>query len=335
MRAAINSSLVITFIVVGISFTSHIAYAGQETFDNLSAPVDTWKRPVERGLVSGATIQKIPPLNFILFMSVLLGGAIVAKKVFGKNFSQKAFIGLMAWIIFFLFWELAFHYRLLTTTLIAAPTDILWKFNFHIQQGYLQMHVIATLNRFFVAFAMAVILAIPFGIIAGISNKLYEWVAPSLNFLRMIPPPAILPFLIILFGIGEAPAIFVITLGAFFPIFISIIRGIHSTETSHCEVIETMGGSKIDVLVHAIFPSAIPALFTGLRLGFSVGWLVLISAEAVAIDRGVGFIVQSKFDAPLVFMGLVIICVIGLVIDFSLKWGERFFGSPNRETMAV
>ncbi len=269
------------------------------------------------------------------FIVVLIGGATVAKICMGKSLERQFFINVLAWLTFFLCWEFVFYAKLVSTTLIATPTAILWKLGFHIQKGYLQMHVIASLNRFLIGFFIAIILAVPLGVIAGTFNKLYEWWGPTLNFIRMMPPPAILPLVIIMFGIGEAPGIFVIALGAFFPIFLSALRGVHDSESIYGEVVETLGGNRLDVWLHAVIPSAMPAIFMGIRVGFGIGWLVLVSAEAIAIDRGIGFIVQGKVDIPLVFMGLTTICVIGLILDSLLKRIERIFGYGNMETMVV
>jgi ABC-type nitrate/sulfonate/bicarbonate transport system permease component len=198
---------------------------------------------------------------------------------------------------------------------------------FYLEKGYLQINIASTMFRFTSGFIIALTLAVPLGLLFGVYNKAYDWIAPATNFLRMTPPPAILPFAIIVFGIGEAPAVFVITVGCFFPIFLATIRGVRETETLHKEVVKTMGGSQLDVLRHAIFPSAIPSVATGVRIGFGIGWLVLIAGEIVAADSGLGFMIQGgrmRLDTSTVFVGMATISMLGLTMDFFLKRMEKF-----------
>jgi ABC-type nitrate/sulfonate/bicarbonate transport system permease component len=146
--------------------------------------------------------------------------------------------------------------------------------------------------------------------------------------MRMIPPTAILPFAIIVLGIGEGPAIFVIALGSFFPILLNTVQGVREAEKIHIEVIQTMGGGRADVLKHVIIPSALPTILTGIRIGFGIGWLVLVSAEIVAADSGLGFMIEgarNRLETPTIFAGMTTICVLGLIMDFFLKKVEQFF----------
>lgn len=258
------------------------------------------------------------------FMAVITFARILSR----GRLSSKFYKAMMAWSLFLFLGELVIYTGIIRTILLAPPTAVLWKAQYYLEKGYLQINIISTMGRFIQGFAIAIILGIPLGVIFGLFNRLYDWIAPALNFVRMTPPPAILPFAIILFGIGDRPGIFVITLGCFFPILLDTIRGVRDTETIHCETIQTMGGTQWDVLRYAIIPSAIPSMITGIRIGFGIGWLVLISSEIVAADSGLGFMIQGgrmRLDTPVVFLGMATICVLGLSIDFFLKMIEKFF----------
>ena len=212
--------------------------------------------------------------------------------------------------------------------LLAAPSEIVSKLVYLTGKGYLQMNIASTLGRFIAGFIIATALAVPLGIALGLSRKIYDWTASFLNFMRMIPPTAILPFAIIVLGIGEGPAIFVIALGSFFPILLNTVQGVREAEKIHIEVIQTMGGGRADVLKHVIIPSALPTILTGIRIGFGIGWLVLVSAEIVAADSGLGFMIEgarNRLETPTIFAGMTTICVLGLVMDFFLKKVEQFF----------
>lgn len=252
---------------------------------------------------------------------------------FFKHFSEKSipdrfYRSLMTWLLFMFLWEGSLYTGIFRSILLAPPTAIMSKTLYFLEKGYLQMNIVSTLTRFIAGFAIAIVLAVPLGIAFGLFKRLYDWTAPLLNFIRMIPPPAILPLAILLLGIGESPAVFVITLGCFFPIFINTVQGVKETETIHLEVVQTMGGDRIDLLRHVIIPSAIPTILTGIRIGFGIGWLVLVSAEVVAADSGLGFMIEgarNRLETPTVFVGMATICAIGLTMDIFLKKIEKFF----------
>jgi sulfonate transport system permease protein len=235
---------------------------------------------------------------------------------------------MVTWLLFLVLWEGSIYLGIFRSMLLAAPSEIVSKLVYLTGKGYLQMHIAATLGRFVAGFIIATALAVPLGIALGLFKKIYDWTASFLNFMRMIPPTAILPFAIIAFGIGEGPAVFVIAIGSFFPILLNTVQGVREAEKIHIEVIQTMGGGRVDVLKHVIIPSALPTILTGIRIGFGIGWLVLVSAEIVAADSGLGFMIEgarNRLETPTVFAGMTTICVLGLAMDFFLKKAELSF----------
>lgn len=245
----------------------------------------------------------------------------------GTALSGKLYKTLAAWLAFIILWEGTIYLGIFRSMLLAPPSAILSKLSYFLGKGYLQANLVATLGRFLSGFIIASALAVPLGIVLGLSGKVYEWTASFLNFIRMVPPTALLPFAILLLGIGEGPAVFVIALGSFFPILLNTVQGVREAEKLHIEVIRTMGGGRTDVLRYVIIPSALPTILTGLRIGFGIGWLVLVSAEIVAADSGLGFMIEgarNRLETPTVFAGMTTVCALGLVMDFFLKRIERF-----------
>lgn len=272
----------------------------------------------------------LSPELFMIDLVGLMAVATIAKFFLGIRIDHNIYTPVMAWFFFFLVVEGAISKGYITSVLLPAPTDVIWKTQYYLEKGILQYNATASIARFLKGFIYAIITAVLLGIIFSQSDRLYSWFSPVINFLRVIPPPAILPFAIIALGIGEAPGIFVITLGCFFPIFFATIRGINETEKIHKEAVQTLGGGKLAILIHAGFPSAIPSIMSGIRVGFGIGWLVLVSAEAISTDRGLGFIVQGKVDTAMVFMGIATICLFGMILDFGLKKLERRFTRKKR-----
>lgn len=242
--------------------------------------------------------------------------------------SEKLYGTLVAWALFLLLWEGTLYLGIFKSMLLAPPSVIITKTLYFLKKGYLQANIISTMSRFLAGFLIALLIAVPLGIALGLFKKAYEWLAPLLNFMRMIPAPAILPFAITLLGIGEGPAVFVIALGSFFPILLNTVQGVREAEKLHIEVIQTLGGNSVDVLRHVIIPSALPTILTGIRIGFGIGWLVLVSAEIVAADSGLGFMIEgarNRLETPTVFVGMTTVCALGLTMDIFLKKIERFF----------
>lgn len=266
-----------------------------------------------------------------MLIAVSSGGIFITTLVrhfFGTLLSGKVYKIVVAWLSFLVIWEGSIYLGIFRSMLLAAPSEIVSKLLYLWGKGYLQMNIVSTLGRFIAGFIIATALAVPLGIALGLSRKIYDWTASFLNFIRMIPPTAILPFTILLLGIGEGPAIFVIALGSFFPILLNTVQGVREAEKIHIEVIQTMGGGRADVLKHVIIPSALPTILTGIRIGFGIGWLVLVSAEIVASDSGLGFMIEgarNRLETPTVFAGMTTICALGLVMDFFLKKVEQFF----------
>lgn len=272
------------------------------------------------------------PLFFIGTIAFIIAGVTVMRYYSDKLVSERLHLGLIAWSLFLIIWEAGLYTGILKSMFLASPTVIISKTLYFLEKGYLQLNTISSLSRFIKGFIVAIVAAVPLGFAIGYSKSLYEWTWPLLSFLRVVPPPAILPFAILLLGIGEAPSVFVIALGCFFPILINTVRGVRETERIHIEVVRTMGGSTLDMLRHVVMPSALPTILTGIRIGFGIGWLVLVSSEIVAADSGLGFMIEgarNRLETPTVFVGMTVICLIGLSIDFFLKKVETFFINRN------
>lgn len=271
-------------------------------------------------------------------MAIIVGcmvGVTLLYRFSEKILSEKLYWSLMVWCLFILLWEVSLYARILglLRLVLAAPTTIIAKALYYLEKGYLQIYTVATLKRFLAGFAIALVLGIPLGFSLGLFRRSYEWIEPILNFLRMIPPVAILPFAIVWLGIGEGPAVFVIMLGCFFPIFLNTLKGVKETETIHLEVALTLGGDRLDLLRHVIIPSAMPTIMTGVRIGFGIGWVVLISSEIAGADKGLGFMIEGArklLDTPSIFVGMMMICIFGLTIDKLLKSVEEYFVLRNQ-----
>ena len=192
--------------------------------------------------------------------------------------------------------------------------------------GDLLAHIGHSLVRVLGGFAIAAVIAIPLGIAIG----LWEWIEdaadPVMEFLRPIPPIAWIPLGILWFGIGDAQNMFIILLGAFFPILLNTIAGVRRVDRTLVWGALTLGGRRHQIVREIVLPSALPLILTGLRIGLGVGWMALVAAELVAARSGLGFMIQSAryaFVTERVILGMVVIGALGLAMDRVIRGVER------------
>ncbi len=204
------------------------------------------------------------------------------------------------------------------------------------RKGLLWSYTIDSLARVGAGFGLAVIFGVPLGLTLGWYPKLAQVVNPLLELLRPISPLAWIPIAILLFGIGDRPAVFLIFLGALFPIVLACANGVARVPTAFRQAGQNFGLSSFELLRRVIFPASLPQILIGLRLAFGIAWLVVVAAEMVAVNSGLGYLVIDSRNAgkryDLVVAAMVLIGLIGFVLDTlfrrveklgSVQWGFR------------
>ncbi|TPW27388.1 ABC transporter permease [Martelella alba] len=167
-------------------------------------------------------------------------------------------------------------------------------------------------------FAVAIVIAIPTGIIIGWNRLAAEALDPTIQLLRPVPITAWLPFSIAVFGVSSFGAIFLIALGAFYPIVINTTQGARNVEKNLVRAARMLGASQKDVLLKVVVPSALPAIFTGLRIGLGIGWTAVIVAEMVAVKSGLGYVLWDAYYVgrmDIVIADMITIGLMGLISD--------------------
>lgn len=195
--------------------------------------------------------------------------------------------------------------------------------------GYrLITHIEQSLYRVLYGFFLALIVAIPLGIMMGWSRVLREMVTPLVEIVRPIPPLAWIPLAIFWFGIGLKSAVFIIFLGAFFPILLSTVSGVLSVDTLLIEAARTLGARRRDIYLKILVPAATPAIYTGARIGMGIAWMTLIAAEFTGVKSGygLGYMIMVARDIQRpdhIVAGMIIIGVIGYTLDIFLRGVEH------------
>ena len=175
-------------------------------------------------------------------------------------------------------------------------------------------------------FSLAVFFGLLFGVVMGLFARVDRFFAGIFNAIRVIPPLAWIPIIILWFGIGEASKVIIIFKGAFFPILLNTIQGIEGVPKGYLEVSKLMGVSKKKVLFNVIFPAALPSIFVGLRLGLGAAWMAVVAAELIASKSGLGYrITQGRelSEPDVMVLGMVMIGLIGVAMDFILKFIQK------------
>lgn len=175
-------------------------------------------------------------------------------------------------------------------------------------------------------FLLAVIVGVPIGILMATNDIVFQTIDPLLQFGRPVPPLAYIPLLIVWFGIGELPKVLLIFLGTLPVILINTISGVRSTSRQRVHVAQCLGATRMQILRYTVLPSALPEVFTGMRVGIGVAWTCLVAAEMIAGAAGLGWLVQEagqQLQVGIIFIAIVAIGLIGYVMELIIRVIER------------
>jgi NitT/TauT family transport system permease protein len=176
----------------------------------------------------------------------------------------------------------------------------------------------ASLYRVVTGFLLGTALALPLGLVMGASERVHELMNPLVQVLRPIPPIAYIPLAILWFGLGNPPAVFLIVIGAFFPVLINTIAGVRNLDAVYLRAARNLGAGKATIFVRVMLPGAMPYILAGARIGIGTAFIVVIVSEMIAVNSGLGFrILEAReyFWTDKVIAGMFTIGLIGLAID--------------------
>ena len=159
--------------------------------------------------------------------------------------------------------------------------------------------------------------------LSGLSEKLTD---TTLQMLRNIPHLALIPLVILWFGIGEEAKLFLVALGVFFPIYVNTLHGVRSVDPQLLEMAGAYGMSRRDIFWKVVFPGALPSIFVGLRYGLGIMWLTLIVAETISASSGIGFMAMNAREflmVDVVVVSILIYAALGKLADSIARWLER------------
>jgi NitT/TauT family transport system permease protein len=247
---------------------------------------------------------------------------------------EKFFWPLLATALLLALWHYSVAFT--GTKIFPSPLDVKNGIAELIRKQVLWRDIIDSLRRVAIGFGAATVIGIPLGLILGWYPAANKVVNPVLQILRPISPIAWIPVAIILLGVGDAAATSLIFLGALFPIIVASVDGVSNVPSVFRLAGRNFGLGPFRLLTQVVFPAALPKIIVGLRIALGIAWLVVVAAEMIAVDSGLGYLVIDSRNSgkryDLVVAAMLIIGLIGLVLDTgfrrlekikSVRWGFR------------
>jgi NitT/TauT family transport system permease protein len=247
---------------------------------------------------------------------------------------EKYFWPLFAASLFLAVWHFSVTWT--GSKVFPSPMDVERGMAELVSKGILWHYLVDSLRRVASGYLIAVILGIPAGLLLGWYPPAASVVNPTIQLLRPISPIAWIPVSIIWFGVGDVAATFLIFLASFFPVVVAVMNGVRNVPSMYRCAARNFGLPPAQLLVKVIFPAALPQIIIGLRIALGIAWLVVVAAEMIAVDSGLGYLVIDSRNSgkryDLVVAAMILIGLIGLGLDNafrriekakSIRWGFR------------
>lgn len=243
--------------------------------------------------------------------------------------TEKKKRGVRYWILYLalpmlilIIWEGADLRGVIHPYSMPSPSAILQVIIEYVKNGELWTNIAVSLIRVLEGFFLALICAFVIGVNVAIFPKFETFTDFVIQIVRPIPPIAWIPLAILWFGIGQESKIFIIFLGAFFPVFINTVDGIKTIDRKYFELCDVYEVPKLELIKNVVIPGALPAITTGIRLGLGNAWVCVVAAEMIGATSGVGYMLsngRSLSRPDIVILGMLIVGVFGKVMDDILK----------------
>lgn len=211
-------------------------------------------------------------------------------------------------------------------TLLPPPSAVERAFEQLLENGVIATDISASLMRIVIGFAIAAVVGVAVGAMMGFFPPAARLCDPLIEFLRPIPPMAWIPLALLWFGISDAQNIFIIFLGAVYPIVLNTFAGVRGVDRNLIWAAQTLGGGRWQILREIVIPGALPVILTGLRIGLGIGWMALVAAELVGASSGLAFLIEDSRNllfTERVLLGMALIGMLGAAMDQLMRFVQK------------
>ena len=241
---------------------------------------------------------------------------------------ERPILGLLSFLGVFVFWEVGSNVGFVDQFFFSSPSKILVAGFLEIQNPRLWADLRISGTEFFTGYALAVVTAIPLGLLAGWYRKFNYFIDPWLNFLNALPRVALLPLIVLWVGVGIWSKILVVFLGAFFSIMINTLYGVRTTEAHLLDVAHSFRASQLRVFTTVVLPGSVPFVLAGLRLGVGRALIGVIVGELYSANAGLGYMItvaSHTMQTDRLLFGVLLLTFMGVLLVEVLRQVERRF----------
>ena len=228
--------------------------------------------------------------------------------------------------ILIIIWQILFTVSNYDAALFPSPKMAFDALVEMIENGRLFENISTSMYRFAAGYLTSVTVAVLLGLILGRLPKVFQYVNPALQLLRPISPTAWMPFIVLLFGIGDVPAVVIIFIAAFFPVLLSTVAAVGNIDPIYLKVSKNFGISQPALTWKVIFPAAFPQIANGIHLALGTAWIFLVAGEMVGAQSGLGYQIidaRNNIRADILLATILVIGIIGILLDGLLKLIEK------------
>lgn len=221
-------------------------------------------------------------------------------------------------------WQLAAGFY--TPEQLPGPLQVLNGIEELADSGVLWEHIQVSLLRFSISYVLAVLVTVPLGLLLGWHSWSWQALDPLIQILRPISPIAWFPLAVLWFGIGNAPAVFIIFLSAFFPILLATVSAVRSVDRLYLRVARNFGVSRWSMFTKVVIPAAFPQIMIGLHIAVGTAWIHLVAGEMLGAQSGLGYLIvdsRNFLRTDWIIGGMLLVGLLGLAIHFLMGWAEK------------
>ncbi len=235
-------------------------------------------------------------------------------------------VSIISPLLLILLWEGLVRARVLDWRFFPAPSAIMGAIAPMMASGELLMHVTASLKRVFLGFLLGAAPALALGLAMGLSRWVRAAVTPIIAATYPIPKSAIVPLVMLIFGLGEVSKIVLVAIGVFYLVLINTVAGVMNIDRIYLDAARNFGANRLKLFLTVALPGALPLIFAGLRLGMGIGLILIVIAEMVGARNGIGYLIWQSwtiFAVERMYVGLAVIALLGWLTALVLDRAER------------